>query len=324
MAKANLHSLIVDYTDGFLPNQVESTFNEVAKLKNNYVYTEKLPLNPFEPQKKIIDPSLPAFSEKPFDVATRVASIFTSVFSSMGDQQSAVLIRILEAGISQGNGFSLDDVLALLRADDSQSGESLASKLEPFIRSQPFREGSDSTWKEMLTSENHWVNVLQLTGLARDIQKLVTEFALWNLYDYACNTGNKNRPIPLVLDEIQNLDHRSDSPIDKMLREGRKFGLSLILATQTTSQFDQEQRDRLFQAGHKLFFKPASSEIPSFAALLSVATGETKASWGERLSRLEKGQCWSFGPVLTSSGALKEKAELVYVTALEDRGFNVA
>jgi DNA phosphorothioation-dependent restriction protein DptH len=124
-----------------------------------------------------------------------------------------------------------------------------------------------------------------------------------------------------VLDEIQNLDHRSDSPIDKMLREGRKFGLSLILATQTTSQFDQEQRDRLFQAGHKLFFKPADTEIDRFAALLSLSTNESKAIWAERLAKLQKGQCWSLGPVLTSGGSLQTKAVLVSVTALEDRDF---
>jgi DNA phosphorothioation-dependent restriction protein DptH len=127
----------------------------------------------------------------------------------------------------------------------------------------------------------------------------------------------------VVLDEIQNLDHRSDSPIDKMLREGRKFGLSLMLATQTTSQFDQEQRDRLFQAGHKLFFKPANTEIPRFADLLSVATGVSKSDWGERLAKLQKGQCWSLGPVLSSSGNLREKPELVSVTSLEKRDFGV-
>ena len=148
----------------------------------------------------------------------------------------------------------------------------------------------------------------------------MTEFALWDLYDYACTSGNKNRPIPVVLDEIQNLDHRSDSPIDKMLREGRKFGLSLLLATQTTSQFNQEQRDRLFQAGHKLFFKPASTEIDRFAQLLSqVTTGLSKSDWGQRLAGLKKGECWSLGPVRTSSGALEEKAVLVSVTALEKR-----
>lgn len=252
MAKEGMRSLIIDYTDGFLPQQVEQRFRDIAKPQNHFVITDKLPLNPFRRQQQIIDSSIPAIEENPYQVASRITSIFTSVFNTMGDQQSSALVRTLEAGIEEDPNFSLSGVLVRLR-EDSQYGESLANKLEPFIKSQPFREGSDSAWEQMLTSPEQWVHVLQLKGVAREIQKLVTEFALWDLYDYACNTGNKNRPIPVVLDEIQNLDHRSDSPIDKMLREGRKFGLSMMLATQTTSQFDQEQRDRLFQAGHKLF-----------------------------------------------------------------------
>jgi DNA phosphorothioation-dependent restriction protein DptH len=319
MARQRLHSLIIDYTDGFLPLQTEPLFREIANPRNHFVVTEKLPLNPFRRQLQVIDPSIPAIEENPFQVASRVASIFSSVFESMGDQQSSALIRVLEAGIGEGAGFSFDDMLSRLYAEGSASAESLASKLEPFVKSQPFREKSDSAWGQMLTEEGHWVQVLQLKGLARELQKIVTEFALWDLYDYACNSGNKNRPIPVVLDEIQNLDHRSDSPIDKMLREGRKFGLSLLLATQTTSQFDQEQRDRLFQAGHKLFFKPANTEIDRFASLLSKATGTPKSDWNQRLAKLKKGECWSLGPVQTSSGALREEAVLVSVTALEKR-----
>ena len=172
----------------------------------------------------------------------------------------------------------------------------------------------------MLSSPANWVHVLQLKGLAREIQKMVTEFALWDLWDYVQNTGSKDRPIPVVLDEIQNLDHSSDSPIDKMLREGRKFGLALMLATQTTSQFNQEQRDRLFQAGHKLIFKPATTEIDRFAQLLAQSpAGLSKAEWGRRLASLEKGQCWSLGRVLKSAGTFKEEAVLVSVTPLEKR-----
>ncbi len=319
MAKESMRSLIIDYTDGFLPQQVETRFLEIAKPQNHFVISDKLPLNPFRRQQQIIDPSIPAIEETSFQVASRISSIFTSVYSSMGDQQSSALVRVLEEGMEEDPNFSLNGVLARLR-EDSQYGESLASKLEPFIRSQPFKEGSDSAWEQMLTSPENFVHVLQLKGVAREIQKLVTEFALWDLYDYACNTGSKNRPIPVVLDEIQNLDHRSDSPIDKMLREGRKFGLSMMLATQTTSQFDQEQRDRLFQAGHKLFFKPANTEINRFADLLSVATsGVSKAEWAERLAKLQKGQCWSLGPVLTSNGTLQDKAVLVSITSLEER-----
>ncbi|MBK8536708.1 MAG: type IV secretion system DNA-binding domain-containing protein [Candidatus Competibacteraceae bacterium] len=318
MAQQHLRSIIIDYTDGFLPSQIEPLFSQTAKPQD-YFIRDQLPLNPFRRQQQVIDPSQPAFEETPYQIATRIASIFTSVFNTMGDQQSSTLIRVLETGIQDDPQLTLDEVLARLR-DDKPYGETLASKLEPLIRSQPFRPGvADSAWEEMLHSPERRVHVLQLKGLAREIQRLVTEFVLWDLYDYACNTGSKNSPIPVVLDEIQNLDHRSDSPIDKMLREGRKFGLSLILATQTTSQFNQEARDRLFQAGHKLFFKPADTEIERFAQLLSQSTGLSKGEWGERLARLEKGQCWSFGPVLTSSGGLQEKPVLASVTPLEQR-----
>jgi DNA phosphorothioation-dependent restriction protein DptH len=148
---------------------------------------------------------------------------------------------------------------------------------------------------------------------------IVTEFILWDLYDYACNTGNKHRPVPLVLDEFQNLDRSSGSPIDKMIREGRKFGLSMLLATQTIKRFNQDECAVLFQAGHKLFFKPADTEIDQFAQLLSQRGNLSKQDWGQRLANLKKGECWSLGWVQTSSGALREEAVLVSVTPLEKR-----
>ena len=255
--------------------------------------------------------------ESAYQVATRVASIFASVFM-IGDQQFAALRRVLQEGIERSADFTFEDMLSGLR-EDSSNGETLASKLEPLIEAKPFRQESESTWDDMVYSPENRVHTLQLKGLAKEVQKMVTEFALWDLWDYAQSTGTKNRPIPVVLDEIQNLDHSSDSPIDKMLREGRKFGLSMILATQTTSQFNQEQRDRLFQAGHKLFFKPATTEVDRFAQILSQATDISKSDWAKRLSKLEKGQCWSLGPVLKSGGTFKEEAVLVNVTALEQR-----
>jgi DNA phosphorothioation-dependent restriction protein DptH len=223
--------------------------------------------------------------------------------------------------LGSGAGFSLDELLPILQ-EDSPQGLSLANKIEPFIQAKPFRPGAESAWEPLLTSPENGVHVLQLKALAREIQRLVTEFVLWDLWDFAQSSGNERRPIPIVLDEIQNLDHRSDSPIDKMLREGRKFGLSLILATQTTSNFNQEQRDRLFQAGHKLFFKPATTEMDRFAQILAQATpGITKSDWVTRLAKLEKGQCWSLGPMPQTGGGFVETAVPVAVTALEQRTF---
>ncbi|MBN2886825.1 MAG: type IV secretion system DNA-binding domain-containing protein, partial [Chromatiaceae bacterium] len=321
LARERVRSIIVDYTDGFLPAQMESRFIAAVRTKSHFVRHEQLPLNPFRRQRRRLDPSVPDLVDSPYDVATRVMSIFTSVFNDMGSQQRGALSRALEKAIETDPDLTLETMLDWVRAE-GQHGETLADKIEPFIRARPFRIGDESPWDSLLQTPDQGVHVLQLSGLAREIQRLVTEFVLWDLWDYAQSSGSKNRPIPIVLDEVQNLDHSDDSPIDKMLREGRKFGLAMILATQTTSQFNAEQRDRLFQAGHKLFFKPATSEIDRFATLLSQATpGMSKADWAQRLNSLEKGECWSLGPVLKSAGSFKEEAVKVKITSLAERGF---
>ena len=115
-------------------------------------------------------------------------------------------------------------------------------------------------------------HIIQLAGFTRDTAQLITEFSLYDLYWYYRANGNKDNPKIIVLDEIQNLDHRLDSPLGKMLTEGRKFGISLILATQTLSNLSRDEKDRLFQASHKLFFKPADTEVRTFANILADAT----------------------------------------------------
>jgi len=143
---------------------------------------------------------------------------------------------------------------------------------------------------------------------------------LWDLYDYATTHGSKDAPLPIVLDEIQNLDHRGDAPLEKLLREGRKFGISLLLATQTLSGFAGDARDRLFQAAHKLFFAPAGTEVRRFADLLKDSVPDSdRENWVDRLSSLQKGECLSLGPHITPGSGLKNRVVSIKITPLEDR-----
>lgn len=321
LAQQYVHSFIIDYTDGFLPSQVEMKFKKYGSLKNYFVRNDKLPLSPFRRQQQVMDPSLPVIEESAFDVALRITSIFTSVFPNIGDQQSASLIRILKECLETDDNFTFSKLLEPLRTDSTQ-GESLANRLQPFIESQLFSNSPSQAWEQMLRTPEYGVHILQLATLSKDVQRIVTEFCLWDLWDYVQNAGFKNNPIPVVLDEIQNLNHGNDSPLEKMLREGRKFGLSMILATQTISQFNKEQRSRLFQAEHKLFFKPASTEVDQFAQILFQSSPTiSKDEWIVRLNKLEKGQCWSLGKVEKSNGVMVEEAVLVSVTSFEDRNF---
>ncbi|MCG5531012.1 ATP-binding protein [Halorhodospira halochloris] len=318
MAAQQLHSLIIDYTDGFLPAHMEPPFEQIAKPETHFVRHYKLPLSPFRPQRLQADPSLPETEETPYDIAGRIASIFTALYSTMGEQQKATFMRVIEDGVATSSGFNFHELHQRLKGE-GQHGETLANKIEPLIKADPFREGENAAWDEMLSSSEHRVQILQLATMSRNVQRLITEMVLWDLYDYAKNNGSKYRPIPVVLDEIHSLDHSSDSPIDKMLREGRKFGLSMILATQTIKDLTQEARGRLFQSAHKLIFRPADNEIDAFAKLLSDISSYSKNEWNSRLSDLHKGQCWSIGPAMTTSGNLTQEEILVSVTPFEER-----
>jgi len=97
-----------------------------------------------------------------------------------------------------------------------------------------------------------------------------------DLYGYLQAKGRKDEPKVIVLDEVQNLDHRDGSPLSKYLREGRKFGLSLIMATQIMSSLGKDERDRMFNAGHKLFFRPADTEIRAYADIAAISTGRNQ------------------------------------------------
>ena len=303
MAKAEQHTAIIDYTDGFLPSHLDSVFKEYIAPKTHVLAHEPFPINPFQRLAKD-EPGIGLIEEKAHNVASRVADVFCSVYT-VGDVQRAALTQSIEKGLKEYPNFSLDDLLVLLEAMPATSGN-LALKISEFVKQEPFRSGAGSGW-EHIYSREQLVHILQLTSLSSEIQKLITEFALWDLFAYATRHGKPNRPLPVVLDEMQNLDHRKDQALDKILREGRKFGVGLILATQTISNFDKEQKGRLFQAGHKLFFKPAETERQAFAQILAdTSQSRSKAEWIAELSKLNKGECWSIGPRrLTGSGVMR-------------------
>ncbi len=317
LAKHGQNSLIVDYTDGYLPEHLEEAFVEQTEQETHLLVTDPLPINPFRFQTQTIAGKV--IRETAFKVASRIASVFTSVYSTIGDQQNAELINTIEAGLDADENYNLEALLCDLN-QGSDIARSLANKITPFIKTQPFVRGDSDSWKAIFHQHEGKVHILQLATVARDIQQLITEFTLWDLYDFASTKGNKNLPLPVVLDEVQNLDHRKDSPLEKFLREGRKFGISLILATQTLSNFEQQERDRLFQAAHKLFFAPADTEIKRFADILrDNFPTSLKDEWIQRLSRLQKGECLSIGPAMNTDGKLENRVLELKITSLKER-----
>jgi DNA phosphorothioation-dependent restriction protein DptH len=326
LAASGQNSLIVDYTNGFLPNQLEAQTLETLKPLQHVIRQAPLPINPFRGQTADLGGII--IPESHSAAAKRIAAIFQVVYD-LGEQQFSVLFDAIVEGLRHyGDKMSLDslmEILAQFAKDDSKNKnatQTVSSKIKPFVLDKPFdfgREGLD--WQALFTDAVNRCHVFQLAGLDMHSWRLVTEFVLWDLYGYLQAKGRKNDPKVIVLDEVQNLDHRDGSPLSRYLREGRKFGLSLIMATQIMSSLEKDERDRMFNAGHKLFFRPADTEMRAYADIAAISTAEKPEIWVKRLAGLKKGECYSLGPSLNeATGKLEAKAFHIKITSLEDRG----
>ena len=163
--------------------------------------------------------------------------------TALAISRSLRCIRAVKTGLEHSgtDGMTLADLIPRLeelmeqKGTVGQSAASVVSKLRPFIDQEPFGEEDPESWERLFTGLTHRCHIVQLAGFMKDAARLVTEFSLIDLYWFYRSRGTQHCPRVIVLDEVQNLDHREESPLAQLLREGRKFGFSLILATQIMS-----------------------------------------------------------------------------------------
>lgn len=319
MSKNKLDSLIVDYTDGFLETHLEKEFlNRLDdKVETKFIFKDKLPINPFK--KNDIDLGGFLVSEENDDIADRVVQIIDFVFK-LGIQQSSLLKEAIKSGLDvYGDGFTFTKLKQRLLDEENSNSISLVGRISKLLDKDPFVYNENVfSWENIFNNKGN-VNIMQLKGFVPDIQKIITEFLLWDLYNYSERKGNKNSPIPVLLDEMQNLNHKESSPTTKILKEGRKFGWSSWLATQSISSIKNSGGDisALFNAAQQIHFAPPEDQIPFISKNISTNNDERRRIEQE-LSSLNKGECIVNG-YANINGELKKVIETIEVTPLEYR-----
>ncbi len=291
LSKQNLSSLVIDYSNSYTEQQLDSCFiqNIGDKLNERVVYHEGFPLNPFQRRKKEIGGITEL--EKPAEVARRVVAVFGAVYKSFGDQQKSAIYEATKHGIEKyGDKMRMEQLLEELENLEKQSKSvvsSVSSRLVQLVDMDPFDYDADNEWEDIF-APNGKVTIIQLAGYDQDeIKKLLAEFILWDLWYFSQN-GTKDKPLPVVLDEAQNLSFNDGSPSAKILREGRKFGWSAWFATQSFNNFAKEELSILDNSGTKIYFAPAESEIKVIANRIGLASPDD-------LRNLQKAQCLVVG-----------------------------
>lgn len=319
LAKNNLDSLVVDYTDGFLNNHLEKEFLDRLndKVSTKFVFKDKLPINPFK--KNEIDLGGFTVPEENDDIADRVVQIIDFVFK-LGIQQSSLLKESIKSGLDiYGESFTLTTLKQRLLMEENSNAISLVGRISKLLDKDPFvYNDNDFSWNNIFNGQGK-VNIMQLKGFVPDIQKIICEFLLWDLYNFSERDGNKNSPIPVLLDEMQNLNHKESSPTTKILKEGRKFGWSSLLATQSISSIKNNNGDisALFNAAQQVHFAPPEDQIPYISKNISTNNDERRRL-EQKLSSLNKGECIVNG-YSNLNGELKKVTETIEVTPLEYR-----
>ena len=319
LSKSNVSAVVFDYTEGFRLDQLEKSFVDKMgdKIIQHIIYYTGVPINPFKRQE--IEVAGMTMPEKSADVAARIANIFKHVYG-FGDQQFAAIFEAARKGMDKyGEQMNMKLFQEMLEEEKSsnKTAQSVISKMAPFLYSIEFNSEKEFDWGKILYADKAELNIFQLTSIDREMQVIITELMLWDAWYYTKKVGNKDKPFVAILDEAQNLSHKTNSPSAAILTEGRKFGWSAWFATQSLKVLADDEVVRLLQAANKLYFRPTDEEIVKMSKQLDPVDGSL---WVGSLKNLKKGQCIVVGDRIGPNGRFgATKPTVTNITSFEER-----
>lgn len=318
-SRQGISSTVFDFTGGFTPKKLDSIFTTSlgGRIKQRIVRAQKIPINPFKRQDVDLGDGL-FIPESDVDIAGRIAQTIASVYS-MGDQQKSAVYTASINGLHKYNeDMNFKHLAEEMDIIGSSYARTALSRIQQFIDIDPFISNENFEWSDIHNS-NGSVYVFQFIGYSRDVQVMLTELLLWDLWSYAVKNGSEDKPFIYVIDEAQNLSHSEKSPSGLILTEGRKYGLSGWYATQFMKpQLDDDEIQRLQQADQKLYFCPPSDGVMTVAKNIDITTQGSK-EWAERLQKLNKGECVTCGSMVRGGKWNKYDPRIITITSLSDR-----
>jgi len=249
LVESNIPSIVFDYGQGFSTTTSTAAFRQYAKPIEFELSRDGIAINPLE--------IFPVDLHGPATVAQRIADTFARVYPRIGVQQhsvirQAVLEVLYDAGIKPHDRATwklraphfrnverkLADIANEVGAPNRRVALAAASHISTLFVFDTFRStGHKLSWGDLIGGNEAHTWILQLGGLESSVERAVTEFMLWNLMRFVEVQGPGPLRCFIVLDEAHKMSFAADSPVEKLLREGRKFGLGLILASQQPEDF---------------------------------------------------------------------------------------
>ena len=280
--------------------------NDFKVFADNLVQIDKATLHPLEVQ----------INEKPIDVCYKVSKMIASVFS-LGDVQEAIIRESIKVF------YTKSEVKDLRKANDgsiellpfsffrdilfetpikSQGLSILLAKISVLFDVDLFMEADGTSLSLDTIIKN--LSVIELLDFPTDeVKSLVADLLLKKLINFLYLKGkSEDYWLYVVIDEAHRMMYPG-SPVELLLRESRKYGVGIILASQRPTDFSETI---LANAGTIIAFQES---LDKDAVFLSKQLRIPKVNF-QKLKTSGLGYC------LFSS---KDKAEKVQITPVKDR-----
>jgi len=241
---------------------------------------EGLPFSPFE--------SITTNGKNDWKINSQgVAEIFSYIVGLGGIQRDALYNAILDA--YKARGFSIGDTTGLTyptpsdvlrfieRRERDRRVSNISARCRPLLEMDLFKPEGDHP--DLLRMVHHGLvidlhnlhsEVLQMTAGAFVLRKIYRDMFTWRPADHI--------RLAIVLDEAHRL--AKDVTLPKIMKEGRKFGISVIVASQGMNDF---HADVLGNAGTKVLFRTNYPDSKKIANYIRGRQGEDLVSQIEQL-----------------------------------------
>lgn len=283
--RAGKKVFIVDYSGSYRENELEKSD-----------FKEKKALRIFKPAQNPIYFSLRMKSEEYFVNAIVSALVQTLKIRSHG--QKSALTEAVKASVARFKEVNfaklyemLEEMLVLNQDEGSDRKDAIDRLLSRFENLSDV-SNLHIRMEKMKKMDKVPGTILQLSDFPMIQREILTEFFVNILWQEVFARQTEKRFDTILLDEFQHMSLAKGGALSSFLREGRKFGISVILSTQFVGKRDVEEQETFLQAGNILIFKPVIKEIKFWAEVISFENAEV---WKLILRKLHVGEAVLFG-----------------------------
>lgn len=291
MVRNKYHCFVLDLAGSIAQEQAEEWFFKNVEEEVKYINVAKdgTGINLFERvqlDKETLE-GIPELSSRLVDTL--------SFYLGKGEVQKSLLYHAIKKIVKRAEKKGCFANLAVLiqeltnDIDHEETTKKMALKLAPLVDSAYFSHSNN-----LVDESEKILKIWEMQSVSLHIKKIITDIILWHLWGKAVISGSKDKPIFVLIDEFQNINMTPGSPTYKILCEGRKYGLNLLLATQFfRGKFSPEVEMAVAQMGNKVFFKPPDREAKMIAEMFG--SYENKKKNEKELELLKRGEAKVWG-----------------------------